>query len=86
MQLLDLEVAMPIMVTGAADPGLSGAAGHDVIGIAATGSGKTLAFGLPALAHTRAQLAAKVADGERPAQGATFASLCSCSVADFLLL
>ena len=27
------------------------------------GSGKTLAFGLPALAHTQAQLAAGVADG-----------------------
>jgi DEAD/DEAH box helicase len=40
--------------------------GQDVIGIAATGSGKTLAFGLPALAHTRAQLAAGVADGEQP--------------------
>jgi superfamily II DNA/RNA helicase len=40
--------------------------GQDVIGIAATGSGKTLAFGLPALAHTRAQLAAGVADGKPP--------------------
>lgn len=35
-----------------------------MVGIAATGSGKTLAFGLPALAHVRAQLAAGVADGE----------------------
>ncbi len=38
-------------------------AGRDVIGVAATGSGKTLAFGLPALAHTQAQLAAGVAQG-----------------------
>lgn len=37
--------------------------GADLVGIAATGSGKTLAFGLPALGHVRAQLAANVADG-----------------------
>jgi ATP-dependent RNA helicase DBP3 len=29
--------------------------GHDLIGIAATGSGKTLGFGLPMLAHIKAQ-------------------------------
>lgn len=40
--------------------------GEDVIGIAATGSGKTLAFGLPALAHAQAQIAAGVADGRTP--------------------
>lgn len=33
------------------------------MGIAATGSGKTLAFGLPALAHIRAQKEAGVASG-----------------------
>lgn len=56
------------MATGQQLPLLThcdGTAGRDVIGIAATGSGKTLAFGLPALAHTRAQLAEGVADGER---------------------
>lgn len=40
--------------------------GEDVVGIAATGSGKTLAFGLPALAHCGAQIAAGVADGRTP--------------------
>lgn len=43
-------------------------AGRDVIGIAATGSGKTLAFGLPALLHIQAQIAAGVSVGApRPA-------------------
>ena len=45
-------------------------AGRDVIGVAATGSGKTLAFGLPALAHTQAQLAAGVAQSAVMPEGA----------------
>ncbi|GAB4813419.1 hypothetical protein N2152v2_000465 [Parachlorella kessleri] len=40
--------------------------GRDLVGIAATGSGKTLAFGLPALAHIRAQRDAGVASGKKP--------------------
>lgn len=37
--------------------------GRDLVGIAATGSGKTLAFGLPALAHIRAQREGGAASG-----------------------
>jgi ATP-dependent RNA helicase DBP3 len=40
--------------------------GRDLVGVAATGSGKTLAFGLPALAHARAQAAAGAATGAGP--------------------
>ncbi|CAG9467157.1 unnamed protein product [Pedinophyceae sp. YPF-701] len=41
--------------------------GRDLVGIAATGSGKTLAFGLPMIQHIRAQKAAGVVKGKRPA-------------------
>lgn len=47
--------------------------GRDLVGIAATGSGKTLAFGLPALAHIRAQREAGVASGEEAAAAAAAA-------------
>ncbi|GAX72626.1 hypothetical protein CEUSTIGMA_g82.t1 [Chlamydomonas eustigma] len=40
--------------------------GHDLIGIAATGSGKTLGFGIPALAHIKAQKDAGVVKGKGP--------------------
>lgn len=40
--------------------------GHDLIGIAATGSGKTLGFGLPMLAHIKAQRDNGVVTGKGP--------------------
>jgi ATP-dependent RNA helicase DBP3 len=40
--------------------------GHDLIGIAATGSGKTLGFGIPMLAHIKAQRDNGVVTGKGP--------------------
>ncbi len=61
-------------------------AGRDLVGIAATGSGKTLAFGLPALAHIRAQRGAGVASGERGrTSAATSPALLRPPVCGFLL-